>query len=137
VFKAPDPNAFAIPGGYVFVTTGLLSLAENEPELAGVLGHEISHITGRHMARMMEKSKPLSILTLAAMIAGCDCRRRWKSVSGCGCRGHGFCRIDDAEIYREIEAEADQNSLHLMTKTGYDPQAMVSFPEEDGEIQPV
>ena len=51
VIKAQDPNAFAIPGGYIFVTTGLIVLAENEQEIAGVLGHEISHVTGRHIDR--------------------------------------------------------------------------------------
>jgi len=68
--KAQDPNAFAIPGGYVFVTTGLIVLAENEQEIAGVLSHEIAHITGRHVAQMIERAKRLNIATLAAMIAG-------------------------------------------------------------------
>jgi beta-barrel assembly-enhancing protease len=127
VFKAPDPNAFAIPGGYIFVTTGLLSLAENEPELAGVLGHEISHITGRHMARMMEKSKPLSILTLAAVIAGAIAGGGGKASQAAVAVGMASAESMMLKYTREIEAEADQNSLHLMTKTGYDPQAMVSF----------
>src|SRR5512136_2382447 len=70
VIKALDPNAFAIPGGYIFVTTGLLILAENEHEVAGVLSHEIAHVTARHVAQMIERSKRLNIATLAAMIAG-------------------------------------------------------------------
>src|SRR4030043_1137056 len=70
VVNAPDPNAFAIPGGYIFVTTGLIVLAESEQEIAGVLGHEISHITGRHIDQMIERSKRLNIATLAAIIAG-------------------------------------------------------------------
>ena len=71
VINELDPNAFAIPGGYIFINTGLITLAENEQEIAGVLAHEISHVTQRHIAKMMEKSKVLSIATLAAMSPGC------------------------------------------------------------------
>jgi predicted Zn-dependent protease len=127
VFKAPDPNAFAIPGGHIFVTTGLLNLTENEPELAGVLGHEISHITGRHMIRMMEKSKPLSIVALAAMIAGAIAGGGGKASQAAVAVSMASAESMMLKYTREIEAEADQNSLHLMTKAGYDPQAMVSF----------
>ena len=70
LIKGLDPNAFAIPGGYIFLTTGLLVLAENEHEVAGVLCHEIAHVTARHVAQMIERSKRLNLATIAAVLAG-------------------------------------------------------------------
>src|SRR4030066_1697210 len=70
VINAPDANAFAIPGGYIFVTTGLIVLAENEQEVAGVLGHEISHVTARHVSQLIERAKRINIASMAAGLAG-------------------------------------------------------------------
>ena len=70
LIKSQEPNAFAIPGGYVFVTTGLLVLAENEQEIAGVLSHEIAHVTMRHISHLIDRSKRINIASMAAMIAG-------------------------------------------------------------------
>ena len=69
VINVPDANAFAIPGGYIFVTTGLLVLAENEQEIAAVLSHEISHVTQRHIAQMIERSQRLNIASMAASLS--------------------------------------------------------------------
>ena len=55
VINSLDPNAFAIPGGYIFVTTGLIVLADNEQEIAGVLSHEIAHVMHRHIAQLIER----------------------------------------------------------------------------------
>jgi len=57
-----EPNAFALPGGFVYVTRGLLALANSEDELAGVMGHEIGHVVARHSVRQIEASTPFSIL---------------------------------------------------------------------------
>jgi predicted Zn-dependent protease len=57
IVKAQDPNAFAIPGGYIFVTTGLIVLADNEQEIAGVVSHEIAHATERHISELVDQSK--------------------------------------------------------------------------------
>jgi predicted Zn-dependent protease len=62
VCENPDPNAFAVPGGYVFMTTGLLKLVKNEEELAGVLGHEIAHIALQHAIKSIKASKRTSLL---------------------------------------------------------------------------
>ena len=70
VVKDQNANAFAVPGGYVFITTGLLVLAENENEVAGVISHEIAHVTSRHIADLIDRSKRMSLVTLAAMLAG-------------------------------------------------------------------
>src|SRR4030042_4330182 len=69
LINAPDPNAFAIPGGYIFVTTGLIVLAENEHEIAGVLSHEISHVTARHISQLIEKSRAINIASMAGAMA--------------------------------------------------------------------
>ena len=64
VIKGRDPNAFAIPGGHIFITTGLIGLAENEPEVAGVLSHEISHVKGRNGNRRGERSSHLPLISI-------------------------------------------------------------------------
>jgi predicted Zn-dependent protease len=130
VIKALDPNAFAIPGGYIFVTTGLLILAENEHEVAGVLSHEIAHVTARHVAQMIERSKRLNIATLAAMIAG----MLVGGAAGGGQGGQAAAAMAMASAQaltlkytRENEVDADQNSLQYMIKAGYDPHGIITF----------
>jgi predicted Zn-dependent protease len=127
VINAPDPNAFAIPGGHVFVTTGLLTLAENEQEIAGVLSHEIAHVTQRHVAHLIEKSKRISIASLVAMLAAMLAGR-----GGAGSQAGAAMAMATAEALtlkytREMETDADQNGLHYLIKAGYDPNGMVSF----------
>jgi predicted Zn-dependent protease len=127
VIKAQDPNAFAIPGGYIFVTTGLFVLAENEQEIAGVLSHEISHVNGRHIDQMIERSKRLNIATLAALIAGALVGR-----GGSGSQAVAVTAMAAAESVmlkytREMETDADQNGLYRMIKAGYDPSGMITF----------
>jgi predicted Zn-dependent protease len=70
IIRSSAINAFATPGGYVYVNQGLINLVENEAELAGVIAHEIAHVNGRHIAEIIDKSKKLNISTLAAILAG-------------------------------------------------------------------
>jgi predicted Zn-dependent protease len=127
VVNATDPNAFAIPGGNIFVTTGLIVLAENEQEFAAVLSHEISHVTARHISQLIERSKRINIATmvavLAAMLAG---------GGGVGSQAVSTMAMATAEALalkytREMEVDADQNSLHYLIKAGYDPNGMITF----------
>jgi predicted Zn-dependent protease len=127
VINALDPNAFAIPGGYIFVTTGLIVLADNEQEIAGVLSHEISHVTQRHVAQMIEKSKRLSIATLAAMVAGILAGRGGAGSAAAVAMAQGTAGALALKYTREMETDADQNGLHLLVKAGYDPNGMVTF----------
>ncbi len=127
VINAPDPNAFAIPGGYIFITTGLLVLAENEQEVAGVLSHEIAHVTQRHISQLIEKSKRINIASmvavLAAMLAG---------GGGAGSQAGAAMAMATAEALtlkytREMEVDADQNGLSYLIKAGYDPNGLINF----------
>lgn len=127
VVNALDPNAFAIPGGYIFVTTGLIVLADNEQEVAGVLGHEISHVTQRHVAQMIEKSKRLNLATLAAMLAGILVGRGGAGSQAAVAMAQATAGAMTLKYTREMETDADQNGLHLVIKAGYDPTAMISF----------
>jgi predicted Zn-dependent protease len=122
-----DPNAFAIPGGYIFVTTGLIVLAENEQEVAGVLSHEIAHVTQRHVAKMIERSKRLNIATLAAMIAGIIAGKGGAGSQAAVAMATATSEALTLKYTREMETDADQNSLHYMIKAGYDPRGMINF----------
>ena len=127
VVNAPDPNAFAIPGGYIFITTGLIVLAENEQEVAGVLGHELAHVMNRHISQMIERMKRINIASmvaiLAAMLAG---------GGGAGSQAGATMAMATAEALtlkytREMEIDADQNGLQYTIKAGYDPNGLIAF----------
>ena len=127
VIKAQDPNAFAIPGGYIFVTSGLIVLAENEQEIAGVLGHEISHVTGRHIDQMIERSKRLNLATLAGMIAGVLVGGGGSGSQAVAATAMATAEALSLKYTRENEVDADQNGLQCMIKAGYDPNGMITF----------
>ena len=126
IIQSTDANAYAIPGGYVFVTTGLLVLADNEQEVAGVLSHEIAHVQRRHVAQMIERSKTINLASLAAMLAGL--------FAGGGRGGEAIAMTSMAaaeslmlKYTREMETEADQVSLPYLIKAGYDPKGLIVF----------
>jgi predicted Zn-dependent protease len=127
VINALDPNAFAIPGGHIFITTGLIVLAENEQEVAGVLSHEIAHVTQRHIAQLIERAKRINIVSLVAMLAA-----MLAGGGGAGSQAGAAMAMATAEALvlkytREMEVDADQNSLHYMIKAGYDPNGIGTF----------
>ncbi len=70
LLKDPQLNAFSVPGGHVFVTTGIIQIMNSEAELAGLLGHEITHVTHHHISRQMEKQKKIGLATMAAVLLG-------------------------------------------------------------------
>ena len=127
LINVPDPNAFAIPGGYIFVTTGLINLAENEQEVAGVLSHEISHVTARHVDQLIEKSKRLNIASMAAIIAGLLLGGGGKASGAVTATAMAAAEAFAMKYTREMETEADQHSLQLMIKAGYDPNGLITF----------
>lgn len=120
LLNSPVVNAFAVPGGYVYITRGLMALAGSEAELAGVIGHEIGHLIARHSAQRQSQALlaqlgvgVLGALTnqSAAQLAG--------SAAGLYLRSYS----------RDQEFEADMLGVRYLTRTGYDPAGMASFLE--------
>ncbi|MDI7259024.1 MAG: M48 family metalloprotease [Thermodesulfobacteriota bacterium] len=126
LINGTEPNAYAIPGGHIFLTTGILVLAENEQEVAGVLSHEISHVMARHVAQMIERSKRLNIASMAAIVAGL-LLGGGKASEAVVTTAMATAEALGLKYTREMEVEADQNSLHYMIKTGYDPNGLITF----------
>ncbi len=127
LIKGTDPNAFAIPGGHIFLTTGLLVSAENEQELAGVISHEIAHVMGRHVAQLIERSKKLTIASMAAIIAGALLGGGGKTSEAVAATAMAATEALTLKYTREMEVEADQNGLQYAIRAGYDPNGLVTF----------
>jgi predicted Zn-dependent protease len=127
VVNGLDPNAFAIPGGYIFVTTGLLVLAENEQEVAGVLSHEIAHVTQRHISQLIERSSRLNIASMAAILAAMLAGRGGAASQAGAAMAAATAGALQLKYTREMETDADQNGLHYLIKAGYDPSGLISF----------
>ncbi len=125
VLDSPVVNAFALPGGYTYVTRGLLALADNEAEMAGVIGHEIAHVTARHGAKRHTASVGTAIAAGVAGIflnvtTGIDARAAGDVLSiGGGVLLAGYSR--------ENEYEADNLGIKAMARAGYQPQAQADL----------
>ncbi|MDP1928756.1 MAG: M48 family metalloprotease [Thiobacillus sp.] len=114
VLDSADVNAFVLPGGYVYITRGLMAYLNSEAELAGVLGHEIGHVTARHGIRQQRAS---TVTGQGAMLG---------SVLMPGMENPTGARAWTAGYGRAHELEADRLGAHYLAKTGYDPQAMIT-----------
>lgn len=115
-------NAFALPGGYVYITRGLLTIAADEAEVAGVLGHEIGHVTARHTAQRysatMATNIGLQVLGAIGSIAG---------VPGTGQLASIGAQLALQSYSREQELESDMLGVRYIARAGYDPDAMAGF----------
>ncbi len=127
VIKSIEPNAFAVPGGYIFLTTGILNLSENEHEVAGVIAHEIAHIMGRHITQLIEKSKGLNIVSLAGIIASLLIGGGGKASEAGATMAMALSEAYRLKYTREMEMDADHNSLRYLIKAGYDPNGILNF----------
>ena len=127
VVKEQEPNAFAIPGGHIFITSGLIRLVDSEDELAGVIGHEIAHGVLRHIDKALDRAKRISLVTLAAVIAGAFLSKDAKGASTLTTGAMAMAQSLMLKYTRENEVEADQKGMQYLTDAGYDPQAMVAF----------
>jgi predicted Zn-dependent protease len=124
VIDSDEVNAFALPGGFFFVNTGILMKADNEAEMAGVMAHEIGHVAARHGTRQATKGQLVNLGTIPLIFMG-----GW---TGYGIRQAlglaipmGFLKFSRAD-----ESEADLLGLEYMYKAGYDPTAFVDFFEK-------
>jgi predicted Zn-dependent protease len=114
-------NAFALPGGYIYVTRGIMAMLNSEAELAGVLGHEIAHVTLHHGAKMMVRSIGAQILSLGGAIASPKNAGQWLAVSTAM-----FQQIN-LGYGREAELESDAQGMLTATESGYKPVGIVKF----------
>ncbi len=115
-------NAFATPGGYVFVYTGLILAMDHESELAGVLAHELAHVTQRHIAARIEKSQWVSILSLLGMLAGAFIGGEGGGAAMAGAMAGGQAAM--LNYSRADENEADQVGMNYLVKAGYPPEGL-------------
>jgi predicted Zn-dependent protease len=120
-------NAFATPGGYIYINRGLISVAENEGELAGVIAHEIGHANARHIASIIEKSQKLNIATLAAIIAGAFLGGGGEATAAIAAFSLAGNSSLTLKYMREHEEEADRLGIVYLVDAGYYPAAMVDF----------
>ena len=118
ILNSPITNAFALPGGYVYVSRGLMSLCDNEAELAGVIGHEIGHVTARHAAERYSQSMITQFLLLGASVAvGSDITQIGSIIGHMALAGWS----------RDQEFEADTLGVRYLALGGYEPRSMASF----------
>lgn len=128
VVMDPNINAFAGPGGYIGVNSGLILLTEAESELASVMAHEIAHVTQRHLYRFIEKASKLSIptvaATLAAVLIGTQSPNMAQAALMAVQAGNLQFQID---FTREHEKEADRVGMQTLSLSNYDPRSMPTF----------
>lgn len=119
-------NAFALPGGQIFITEALFSRLETEGQLAGVLGHETGHVLARHSAAQMAKSQLTQGLVQAVGVAGSDSAQGAQSAAQIAQMVGGFVNL---KYGRDDELEADRLGLRFMFACGYDPRSMIRVME--------
>lgn len=122
-------NAFALPGGQVFITKGLLDRLQNTAQLAGVLGHETGHVINRHAAQQMAKSELGQSLVMASGVAASGDRDHPNAGYTAAMIANAVNEFAQLHYSRHDESEADTWGLKLMTECGYDPRAMVQVME--------
>jgi predicted Zn-dependent protease len=115
-------NAFALPGGQVFITLGLLDRLSTEAQLAGVLGHEIGHVVNRHTAQQMAKGRLGQLLTLAVGVGASGDRDQGRNAQMVAALVN---QVTQLRFSREDESEADHEGLKYMAEAGFDPTAML------------
>ncbi|MFO1317129.1 MAG: M48 family metalloprotease [Burkholderiales bacterium] len=133
-FAVPDAqiNAFALPGGFIGVHTGLILLAQNESELASVLAHEISHVTQRHMARMVANQKNSMLMSLAGLALAILAARGGGPSSGQNVQAaiatsQALQAQNQLNFTRDNEYEADRIGFARLVAAGFDPNGMADF----------
>jgi len=124
----PQVNAFALPGGFVGINSGLLLTAQSESELAGVMSHEIGHVVQRHFARMLSSQKDTQLAALAGLAIAILASRANSQISQAAMIGSQASSIQSSlNFSRANEQEADRVGFQILEKAGFDPTAMAIF----------
>jgi predicted Zn-dependent protease len=127
-------NAFALPGGFVGINSGLIMASDNENELAGVLAHEISHVTQRHIARSIYENQRMSLVSTAAMLAavllGAAADLGANATTGLLTAAQAGGMQQQINFTRAHEAEADRVGMDVLAAAGFDPNGMATFFEK-------
>jgi predicted Zn-dependent protease len=130
IVDMPEPNAFALPGGPVYLSRGLLALSNSEDELACVIGHEIGHVAARHHAQQQTRqaiASPFTAVTgITGALTGIVAPRIGAAISGAGQMAAGSIL---ASYNRDQERESDEIGIKLAAENGWDPEAMSRFLE--------
>ena len=127
-FKVVDTktvNAFALPGGYVYINRGLLDLVDDESELAGVIGHEIGHVAARHGTRQLSKKLVLAGILIGATEAIGQKSEKWGAITQIAGSLGFFLGI--MKYSRDDERESDWLAINEMYRAGYNPEGMVTL----------
>ncbi|NLJ26796.1 MAG: M48 family metalloprotease [Deltaproteobacteria bacterium] len=128
VVDQPVPNAFAVPGGNIFIYRGLIEMMSSEGELASILAHELAHIQARHIHRRLEESKILNVATIAGLVAGILLGGSSPEVSRAVVMGSmAGAKSFELKYSRENEEEADQLGFRYLCAAGYPPDDMANI----------
>lgn len=132
VLKVPGINAFAAPAGVVALNAGLILAAQSADEVAGVVAHEISHVTQNHLSRGLEEQQRVSLPVMLAtlglvMVGGISGNLDANTAQGLIAAGTGLSQQAQINYTRQNEAEADRIGIQLLARAGYDPAGMADF----------
>ena len=124
IIDTDDINAFALPGGFFYVDSGLILSADNEAELAGVMSHEIAHVAACHAAREISRGQLMNLASIPLILVGGGIGYAIQNIAGLA-MPMGFLKFT-----RSFESEADYLGIQYMYRAGYDPQALTAFFEK-------
>ncbi len=133
VLRSQEINAFAMPGGFLFLNTGLLEKTESESELAGVIAHELAHVSARHGAKLLKKATMANIFMQMAQIAAVIVTGGAAGIGTYYALQYGFVGLGMVldlsllGVSRTFEAEADQLGAQYAWRSGYDPRGFITF----------
>jgi len=128
VIRDPQINAFALPGGFIGIHTGLILAAQSESEVAGVVGHEVAHVTQRHIARMINQQGQSQLMSIAALaVAILAARSNSQAAEAAMAFGQAGAIQSQLNFTRDNEREADRVGLQLLDGAGFDPRGMAVF----------
>ena len=127
IIRSSAINAFATPGGYVYVNQGLINLVENEAQLAGVLAHEIAHVNGRHIAEIINRSKIINLSALAAILAGAFLGGSGDASAAIASFSIATASALSLKFSREQEEAADRMGISYLVDAGFGGGAVFDF----------